>query len=306
MAAAVLNLHAHSSGSVDPSIASSADRSVSCTALRRDLAERASQCRRSANLAAASTSLAPHPIPAAMMSMTWSVVSFPSNVPAGAARHRGVQRRAVRMTVTWSPTGASWGTSRAMYAMRSGSSPSTNFPFDLPTPEGGVIATATLDANAPARLTSSTVRDLAAIVDGSDSNPLSSRPTSWGTSRTASTAHAMNLSARMRELALPAPGTALDGFGASVDLVLLDEPPNHELDFLSSFFLSSFFASPLPAPDALSMSSTTPRVTPGHTTLAALSARPTLPHRAAGGPLAPPTPTTRTSNARTVSSRLAR
>ena len=113
----------------------------------------------------------------------------------------------------------------------------------------------------------------------------------------------MNLSARMRELALPAPGTALDGFGASVDLVLLDEPPNHELDFLSSFFLSSFFASPLLA---LSMSSTTPRVTPGHTTLAALSARPTLPHRAAGGPLAPPTPTTRTSNARTVSSRLAR
>ena len=28
----------------------------------------------------------------------------------------------------------------------------------------------------------------------------------------------------------------MDGFGASVDLVLLDEPPNHELDFLSSFF----------------------------------------------------------------------
>ena len=117
----------------------------------------------------------------------------------------------------------------------------------------------------------------------------------------------MNRSARMRELELPAPGTALDAaLGAStVDLLLFD-PPNHELDFFSGVFFSSFFCSPLPAPDALSMSSTTSRVAPGHTALAAFSARPTLPHSVEGGPFAPPTPTTRTSNARTVSSRLER
>ena len=305
MAAAVLNLHAHSSGSVEPSIASSADRSVSCTARRSDWPDSASQCRRSDRLAAASTSLAPQPMPAAMISMTWSVASFSPNVPAGAARHSGVHRSAVKMTSTRSPVGASGGTSLAMYAMRSGSSPSINFPLALPTPDGGVIATATLDANAPARFHSSTVSAFATVVDGSDSKSLSSRLTSWGTSCTASIAHAMNRSARMRELELPAPGTALDALGASVDLLLFD-PPNHELDFFSGVFFSSFFCSPVRAPDALSMSSTTSRVAPGHTTLAAFSARPTLPHSAAGGPFAPPTPTTRTSNARTVSSRLAR
>ena len=54
-----------------------------------------------------------------------------------------------------------------MYAMRSGSSPSTNFPLVLPTPDGGVIATATLDANAPARFHSSTVSAFATVVEGS-------------------------------------------------------------------------------------------------------------------------------------------